>query len=274
MENVTAEGSAASVATTTNDSDQTTGEDVVDSLPAIPSSGPKAAAASRGGPKWEQSAKDRIRSALRRYAKPLNDLIARDANEGDTRLFVTDLLCDVFGYDKYENLTTEFQVRGEFADFGIRIDKQLVAFIEVKRATTKLGAKHLRQVEMYAVNEGVPWLLLTNGGEWRVYHLTPGMPVTIDLAFAVNLSDMSVPTATKIDHLFYLTKEAMKRDLIENLWRQQAATAPAQLLKALNAPAVVAEIRREIRKRSGLIVKDSDISRLIRETLVRQELLR
>jgi hypothetical protein len=66
----------------------------------------------------------------------------------------------------------------------------------------------------------------------------------------------------------------MKRDLIESLWKQQAATAPTQLLKALNAPSVIAEIRREIRKRSGQIVKESDISRLIRETLVRQELVK
>jgi hypothetical protein len=62
----------------------------------------------------------------------LAELIARDANEGDTRLLVTDFLCDGLGYDKYEDLTTEYQVKGEFADYGIRIAKQLVAFIEVK----------------------------------------------------------------------------------------------------------------------------------------------
>jgi hypothetical protein len=78
----------------TSDAD-TEAIEVVDSLPAISAKAPKAASAKRGGPKWEQAAKDRIRAALRRYAKPLNDLIARDANEGDTRLFVTDLLCDV-----------------------------------------------------------------------------------------------------------------------------------------------------------------------------------
>jgi len=246
---------------------------VVDALPALTHDG-KTHKVARSGPKWEQSAKDRIRAALRRYTKPLNDLIARDANEGDTRLFVTDFLCEVFGYDKYENLTTEYQVRGEFADYGIRIDKQLVALIEVKRATTKLGAKHLRQVEMYAVNEGIPWLLLTNGPEWRVYHLSPGMPVAIDLAFTVDLIDGQIPPATKVDRLFYLTKEAMKRDLIEDLWKQQAATAPAQLMKALNAPSVITAIRREIRKRSGQNVSDTDIARLIREKLIRPELLK
>jgi hypothetical protein len=111
--------------------------------------------APRSGPKWETDARDRLRSAVRRLTKPLSELAVRDANEGDTRLLVTDFLCDGLGYDKYSDLTTEYQVNGEFADYGVRIDKQLVAFIEVKRAATKLNSKHLRQVEMYAVNEGV-----------------------------------------------------------------------------------------------------------------------
>jgi len=119
---------------------------------------PEAAAAKRApriGPRWEVEARERVRAAVRRFNKPLVDLVARDANEGDTRLLVTDFLCDGLGYDKYEDLTTEYQVKGEFADYGVRIDKQLLAFIEVKRCTQKLGVKHLRQVQMYAVNEGV-----------------------------------------------------------------------------------------------------------------------
>jgi hypothetical protein len=63
-------------------------------------------------------------------------LVARDANEGDTRLLVTHLLCDGLGFDKYADLTTEYQVKGEFADYGSRIDRDLVAFIEVKRVAS------------------------------------------------------------------------------------------------------------------------------------------
>ena len=137
--------------------------------------------APRPAPRWETEARDRVRAAVKRYSRPLGDLVARDANEGDTRLLVTDFLCDGLGYDKYEDLTTEYQVKGEFADYGVRIDKQLVAFIEVKRCTTTLGAKHLRQVESYAVNEGVEWMLLTNGRVWQAWHLTGGLPVQVDL---------------------------------------------------------------------------------------------
>src|SRR5215212_3025859 len=141
----------------------------------------------RGAPKWETEARDRLKAAIRRYSKPLADLVARDANEGDTRLLVTDFLCDGLGYDKYADLTTEYQVKGEFADYGVRIDKQLVAFIEVKRVATKLNVKHLRQVEMYAVNEGIEWVILTNGVEWQVYHLTGGLPIVIDLVATIDL---------------------------------------------------------------------------------------
>ncbi len=51
-------------------------------------------------PKWEAEARDRVRTAVRCFAKPLADLIARDANEGDTRLLATDFLCEGLGYDK------------------------------------------------------------------------------------------------------------------------------------------------------------------------------
>jgi hypothetical protein len=39
----------------------------------------------RSAPKWETEARDRLKAAIRRYSKPLADLVARDANEGNTR---------------------------------------------------------------------------------------------------------------------------------------------------------------------------------------------
>lgn len=61
-----------------------------------------------------------MKRAIKRFSRPLGDLRERDANEGDTRLLVTDFLCEGLGYDKYEHLTTEYRVKGEFADYGVR----------------------------------------------------------------------------------------------------------------------------------------------------------
>lgn len=201
-------------------------------------------------PKWETAARERLTKAVRRYMRPLSDLRDRDANEGDTRLLVTDFLCDGLGYDKYENLTTEYQVKGEFADYGVRVDRQLVAFIEVKRVSQKLSERHLRQVQQYAVNEGVEWMVLTNGQVWQVYHLTGGLPVVVDKVFEVDLLDDS-SVAAKADLLFYLTLEAIKRGRIEVLWRKQDAVAPARLASLLVSDEMIDQLRKAVRRDSG-----------------------
>jgi hypothetical protein len=39
--------------------------------------------------------------------------------KGDTRLLITDLLGKGLGYDKYADLTTEYMVRQDFADYRV-----------------------------------------------------------------------------------------------------------------------------------------------------------
>lgn len=232
----------------------------------------KRARAQRTMPKWETDARERVRSALRRYSKPLADLVSRDANEGDTRLFVTDFLCDALGFDKYSDLTTEYQVKGEFADYGVRIDQQLVAFIEVKRVTTKLSHRHLRQVEMYAVNEGVEWVILTNGVHWQVYHLSPGLPISLDLALDIQiLGDGSM--SQKANDFFYLTVESLRRRQLDDLWKAKRATSPTSLTQVLLSDSVANAIRKELRRQTGHNVNEEEIRRLLRETVIRPECL-
>jgi len=219
-------------------------------------------------PKWESDTRERIRASLRKFGKPLAELAARDANEGDTRLLITDVLCDALGFDKYSDLTTEYAVKGEFADYGVRIDQQLVAFIEVKRATTKLNERHLRQVEMYAVNEGVEWLILTNGSQWQVYRLIAGLPVTIDLVLDIDLLAESLTLVRKADQLFYLSKESLKRRQIEEVWRERAATAPKSLAAIVLSDPVVEAARKELRRQTGLNLDAQEIARLIRDSII------
>lgn len=224
------------------------------------------------GPKWETEARERVRSGIRRFSKPLADLVTRDANEGDTRLLVTDFLCEALGFDKYADLTTEYQVKGEFADYGIRIDKDLVAFIEVKRVATTLNPKHLRQVTTYSANEGVEWMILTNGVVWRAYHLGGTVPLEIDLALEVNL--LGEDTAgQKAAMLFYLSRESLRRRQIDELWKARRATSPKSLASVLTSTPVVDAVRKQLRRVTGQNVDDRELERLLRETVIREECL-
>ena len=185
---------------------------------------------------------------------------------------MTDFLCEALGFDKYEDLTTEYQVKGEFADYGVRVDKQLVAFIEVKRVSTTLSPKHLRQAQSYAVNEGVEWIILTNGINWRAYHLSAGLPVEMDLALDVEL--LGEETAgQKANQLFYLTRESFKRRQIDELWRQRRATSPKSLATVLVSPPVAEAIRKELWRETKQRVDTEEIVRLLKETVIREDCL-
>lgn len=77
-----------------------------------------------------------------------------------------------------------------------------------------------------------------------MYHLAAALPVGIDLAFSVDLLDSATPLAKKVETPFFLTRESLKRNQIDGLWRTRAATAPRQLANALLSDAVVDSIRR------------------------------
>lgn len=223
-------------------------------------------------PQWEDKARERLKGTIRKFSKPLSEMSSRGANETDTRLLVTDFICDGLGYDKYQELDTEYRVKGEFADYGIRIDNDLVAFVEVKRVNTKLAPKHLRQVEMYAVNEGVEWIVLTDGAHWQVYRLTGGLPIQVDLTLDTNLlGDTTVNQ--KMDELIYLTRESLKRNQIYDIWKAKVATSPKSLADAILSDSVTDAIRKELRRSTGHRVDQDEIVNLLQETVIRTECL-
>ena len=143
----------------------------------------------------------------------------------------------------------------------MRIDKELVAFIEVKRCATKLTTKHLRQVQMYAVNEGVEWLILTNGSNWQVYHLTGGLPGCHRPRLRREHPRRQCRPAEKAGQLFYISLESFKRRQIDELWKAKRASSPRSLAGAMMTPTVVDSVRKELRRTTGQNIEASEITR-------------
>lgn len=217
-------------------------------------------------PKWETDARERLQAGVRKFSKPLADFAARDVNEGDTRFLVTDFLCEALGYDKFSDMTAEYAIKGEFADFGLRVDKQLVALIEVKRVATKLAEKHLRQVQQYGANEGLEWLILTNGAQWQVYHLDATLPITVELVFEADLLSAEHPTK-KADRLFPVTREGMRHHVIDEVWKAKRATSPKAIARILTSPTVVTAVRKELRRQTDYSSTDEEVLGLVRATI-------
>lgn len=234
-----------------------------------PSSKPAPKTATSTVPKWELNAKTRIASGLKKMVKPTLMLRDKDAAEADTRHLVTDILVDLLGFDKYENLTAEFAVKGDWADYGIRIEKQLEAFVEVKRISQKLSSTHLRQVESYALKEGVQWAILTNAQVWQAYYVTPikGQQSEVTLIFEVDLLDENTKSSQKTDLLFLISREGIAKGRLEEYRSAQNAVSPKTLKPILLSDDVLATVRKEIKRKTKHNVDPKDLKQAVRRVL-------
>jgi hypothetical protein len=75
---------------------------------------------------------DRLIAGIKRFQPILVAAKARDAGEADTVTTVKDMLGDIFGYDKYSEVTSEHAIKGTYCDLAIKIDNILQTLIEVK----------------------------------------------------------------------------------------------------------------------------------------------
>lgn len=76
--------------------------------------------------------------------------------------------------------------------------------VELKKVNTDLAPKHLKQAASYAIDLGCEWVLLTNGVDWRLYHISSGKPLQTTLVEAWNLVDDDLRVlSTKFDLIGY-----------------------------------------------------------------------
>lgn len=107
------------------------------------------------GTKIPKKVQDRFVAGLRRYQPIVRRLKERDISEADTVTVIKDMLCDIFGYDKYAELTSEQQIRGTFCDLAIKVGEKVHYLAEVKSAGTSLNENHLRQAVNYGAHHGI-----------------------------------------------------------------------------------------------------------------------
>ena len=150
---------------------------------------------------------ERIIAGIKRYQPILAAQKARDVGETDTVTVVKDMLADVFGYDKYSELTSEYAIRGTYCDLAIKMDAKLSTLIEVKAIGLELKESHVKQAVDYAANQGVEWVLLTNGVRWCVYNVIFTRPIAQELVVDMDFMAINPKSDQDVEMLYLWCKE-------------------------------------------------------------------
>ena len=180
---------------------------------------------------------------------------ARDAGEADTSTIVKDLLSEVFGYDKYAEITSEHQIKGTYCDLAIKLEGKLQILIEVKAIGLELKDAHTKQAVDYAANQGVEWVILTNGSVWRIYRVFYGQPISQDLVYECDLLSINPKNKVQAEHLFLFAKEGQSKSVLDDFHAQRQATNRYFLGALILTEPVLDVMRRELRRASSPMLR-------------------
>ena len=198
-----------------------------------------------------KKADDRITKNVGKFQRVLKIAKDRDVNEADTVIIVGDILSEVFGFDKYIEVTSEFAIRGTYCDLAIKTNGKIQYLIEVKAIGLDLKEHHLRQVVDYGANQGVQWVILTNGILWEIYRIRFEKPLNYDLVSSFNFLELNPRKADDQEKIFLLCKEGLTKAVREDYYEHVQSVNRFVIGAIILSDEVVNVIRRELRKLSS-----------------------
>jgi len=216
---------------------------------------------------------ERLSSGLKRFQPVLASAKARDVNESDTSMIVTDVLAEVFGYDKCSEITRELCIRGTFCDLATRIDGEFQLLIEVKAIGLDLKEAHLKQAVDYAANQGVEWVALTNGHIWKVFRVIFAKPINAELVLEIDLLTLSHKNAVAMEGVYLLTRESMLKSGLHAHHDQVQATNKFFLAAVVLSDAVLETLRRVLRRLSDVRLDVNEIRNALKQEVIKREVL-
>jgi hypothetical protein len=200
----------------------------------------------------------RLSAAIKRFQPIIASAKSRDANESDTVIIVTDILSEVFGYDKYSEITSECSIRGTWCDLAIKIDGKFEYLIEVKAIGLDLKDSYTKQAVDYSANQGTDWVILTNAEVWRIYKITFAKPILSELVLEINLSNLSPKKSSDLELLFNLSREGWIKSALGDFHTQQQALSRFFMGALVLSNPVLEVLRRELRRISPDVKIDLD----------------
>ncbi|HRD40175.1 MAG TPA: type I restriction enzyme HsdR N-terminal domain-containing protein [Bacteroidia bacterium] len=189
----------------------------------------------------------RLVEGLKKFQPIVESAKSRDVNESDTVVILTGILSEVFGYDRYTDITTELAIRGTYCDLALKINNKIEILLEAKAVGIDLKEQQVKQAVDYAANKGLEWVILTNGVEWKVFKLLFTKPIQNILVADINFLNLKFKSNDDLELLYTLTKEAVIKKSLEEFYTQKQATNKFMIGNLLACDGVVASIKKELK---------------------------
>ncbi len=225
-----------------------------------------------------EAQKARVLQSLRDYKKKYIKKQFSGLDESATRIMVNSFLTEVLGYEELNEIKTEFNIKGVYADYVIQLQRKKQFVVEVKSVELDLNERHLRQSVGYAANEGIDWIILTNGRTFQFYRLLFEKPIRSELVASLEFTEATPKTLKGFaDFLSAFTKRGVEKKEHETLWQRTSALSAGNVARLIYSPEVIKVLRKELKRTTSINFEEEAVREAARnclESAVSAELLK
>ena len=217
---------------------------------------------------------DRFIKQTPKFQRVIKNASDRDVNEADTVTIIADILSEVFGFDRYREITSEYAIRNTYCDLAVKINDNVKYLIEVKSISIDLKEAHLRQAINYGANEGIQWVILTNGLIWQVYNIRLKQSIVSSKILELNFLDLNSRKKEDQEKLFLLAKEGLSKDVISEYHERVKCVNRFVISSILLNKFGLDLIKRELRRLSpGLKIENSEIESILNNDIIKRNVI-
>ena len=220
---------------------------------------------------------NRLIDGIKRFKPIVTRARDKDVNESDTVAIITDILSEVFGYDKYSDITSEFAIKKTYCDLAIKVGGQPRLLLEAKAAGLNLKEQFIKQAVDYGSNSGIEWVVLTNSVQWKVYRIIFGKPIVSELVYEFDFTQINPKKDKDLELLYYLTKEAMTKTgkaFLDEYHSHKQILNKFTLSQVLISEPVLDSIRKTLKKISpDTKCTNEEIYHIINDEIVKRDVL-
>jgi predicted type IV restriction endonuclease len=216
----------------------------------------------------------RLVTTIKRFQPVLSSAKSRDVNESDTVIIVTDMLSDIFGYEKYSEITSEHAIRGTYCDLATMLESKVQLLLEAKAIGIELKDSHVKQAVDYAANKGVDWVVLTNGIQWKIYKVVFGKPIDQELVYEIDFLSLDTKNDEHLAMVYVLSKEGWIKEVLNDLHEQKQILNKFVVAAVAASEPVLDVMRRELRRISPDVkISNEQIQNVLLQEVLKREVV-
>lgn len=212
---------------------------------------------------------------LKKYQTIISKYKKDGVNETETVKVINDILAELFGYDKYNEITSEYAINHTYCDLAIKNsikNDKIYMLIEVKGVAITLSDRHIDQAVDYGIRANVKWVILTNAETWKVYKIKGKKRESV---FEFNLLKLNLKDKKQIEQVYSISKSGKDKSVIEEIYSKNQINNKYVIAAILNRQETYKYVRQVIRRYIDKNVKvtEEEIENYIKNDIIRRDVI-